>query len=167
MFPSVCSNNLSDLGSAAQKFTEAFTFRSDEARPGTEFAWITAYTSQNPVARTNYINRTQDEHALKAAVGKTPALVLEDKFSLPARAEDLYKENFLDFEVQIWPEVGISPFSRSRRKTRGVILAFVKRVSKVRPFHLRMSLVTYCKPHGLEDNFGLCRNLSAVLIKSP
>ena len=79
MFPRVLSNELTDLCSTAREFTEAFTFRPNEVHPGTKFAWIGAYTSQHPVARTNYINQAQDEDALKAAAGKVPVLVLLGK----------------------------------------------------------------------------------------
>lgn len=79
MFPRVLSNELTDLCSTAREFTEALTFRPNEVHPGTKFAWIGAYTSQHPVARTNYINQAQDEDALKAAAGKVPVLVLLGK----------------------------------------------------------------------------------------
>jgi len=151
MVPRVLSPDLSDLCSAARDFIEAFAFYPEKIHPATKFAWIGAYAAQHPAVRTNYITRTQDEDALKGAAGKVPVLVLlgkEDKFILPDRVEKLFKETFVDAEVQIWHEVGHIPFFEEPEKTRNAILAFVKRVTKVRFFQLRASLayLTSCRP---------------------
>ena len=143
MFPRLLSTDLSDLCSTARELVEAFVFDSDKIHPSTKLAWIGAYASQHPVARMNYITRTQDEDALKHAAGKVQVLALlgkEDKFLLPDQVEKLYKETFAEAEVQIRPEVGHLPFFEEPEKTRNAILAFVKRVTKVWFFHIRVSL---------------------------
>jgi len=144
MFPRLLSTDLSDLCSTARDLVEGFTTNPDKIHPATKLAWIGAYANQHPVARTNYITRTQDEDALKAAVEKVPILALlgkDDKFLLPDQVERLYKETFADVAVQIWPEVGHLPFFEEPEKTKNAILAFVKKVTKVRFSHLRASLV--------------------------
>jgi len=133
MVPRIISSELSDLCSTARDFVEALTFHPDKLHPITKLAWIGAYASQHPVARMSYISRTQDEGALKSAVGKVPVLALlgkDDKFLLVDPVEKLYKETFADVEVQIWPEVGHLPFFEEPEKTRNAISAFVKRVTK-------------------------------------
>jgi pimeloyl-ACP methyl ester carboxylesterase len=140
MVPRVLSTDLSDLGSTARDFVEAFAFNPDKLDPVTKFAWIGAYAHQHPAAKMNYMTRTQSEDALKSAVGKVPVLVLlgkGDKFLLPDQTEKLYKETFADAEVQVWPEVGHVPFFEEPEKTRDAILAFVKRVNKVRLSNLQ------------------------------
>ena len=144
MFPRLLSTDLSDLCSTARDLVEAFTFNPDKIHPATKLAWIGAYANQHPVARANYITRIQDEDALKAVVEKVPVLALlgeGDKFLLPNQVERLYKETFVDVEVQTWPEVGHLPFFEEPEKTRNAILAFVKKVTKVRFSHLQVSLV--------------------------
>ena len=134
MLPRLRSSDLSDLSSTARDFTEAFAFYPDRIHPGTKLAWIGAYASQHPAAKMNYITRTQDEGALKGAVGDVPVLALlgeGDKFILSDRVQKLYKETFADVEVQVWPEVGHIPFFEEPEKTRNAILTFVKRVAKV------------------------------------
>ena len=134
MFPRVLSTDVSDLCSTARNFIEAFAFNPDKIHPATKLAWIGAYAVQHPTARTNYISRTQDESALKAAAGKIPVLAVlgrDDKFILSDRVEKLYKESFTDVEVQVWPEVGHVPFFEEPEKTKSLILAFVKRLAKV------------------------------------
>ena len=145
MFPRVFSNDLSDLCSTARDLVEAFTFNPDNIHPATKLTWIGAYANQHPVARTNYISRTQDEDALKAVVEKIPVLALlgkDDKFLLPNQVEKLYKETFADVEVQIWPEVGHLPFFEEPEKTRNAILWFVKKVTKVWFSHLQVFFVS-------------------------
>jgi len=135
MFPRVLSPELPDLCSTARDFVEAFAFYPEKIHPATKLTWIGAYASQHPGARTNYITRTQDEAALKAAAGKVPVLTLlgkDDKFILSDRVEKLFKETFADVEVHVWPEVGHIPFFEEPEKTRDAILTFVKRVTKVR-----------------------------------
>ena len=153
MFPRVLSPDLSDLSSTARDFVEAFAFHPEKIHPATKLAWIGAYAHQHPTAKMNYLTRTQDEDALKGAVEQVPVLAIlgkEDKFLLPDRVEKLYKETFVDVEVQIWPEVGHIPFFEDPERTRSEILAFVKRVTKVRLSHLLASLIclTSCS---LED----------------
>ena len=144
MFPRLLSTDLSDLCSTARDLVEAFTFNPDKVPPATKLAWIGAYANQHPVARANYITRTQDEGALKAVAEKVPVLALlgnEDKFLLPDQVEKLYKETFADIEVQTWPEVGHLPFFEEPEKTRNAILAFVRKVTKVRFLQLQVFLV--------------------------
>jgi len=144
LFPHVLSPDLPDLCSTARDFVEAFAFYPDKIHPGTRLTWIGAYASQHPGAMMNYITRTQDEDALKAAAGKVPVLTLlgkGDRFILPDRVEKLFKETFADVEVQIWPEVGHIPFFEEPGKTRDAMLTFVKRVTKVQLSYLQASLV--------------------------
>ena len=144
MFSRVLSPDLSDLCSTSRDFVEAFAFYPDKIHPATKLAWIGAYAHQHPTAKMNYLTRTQDEDALKGAVGKVPVLAIlgkEDKFLLPDRVEKLYKETFVDVEVQTWPEAGHIPFFEEPEKTKSEILAFVKRVTKVRLPHLLASLI--------------------------
>ena len=144
LFPRVLSPDLPDLCLTARDFVEAFVFYPDKIHPGTKLTWIGAYASQHPGARANYFTRTQDEDALKAAAGKVPVLALlgkGDKFILPDRVETLFKETFVDVEVQVWPEVGHIPFFEEPEKTRDAILMFVKRITKVPLFHLQTSPV--------------------------
>jgi len=149
MFPRFLSTELSDLCSTARDVIEAFACYPDKIHPATKLAWIGAYAEQHPAARSNYIFRTQDEGALKAATGKVPVLAIlgkDDKFLLSDRVEKLYKETFADVEVEVWPEVGHIPFFEDPEKTRNVILAFVKRVAQVRLSHLKASLVCLTHP---------------------
>ena len=146
LFPRFQSTHVSDLCSTARDFTEAFTFRPDKIHPATKLAWIGAYALQHPTARINYITRTQDEDALKVAAGKIPVIVLlgkEDKFLLPSRVEELYRESFSNIRVQVWPEVGHLPFFEEPERARDVILSFVKGVNEVRPFRLGMFSVSH------------------------
>ena len=143
MVPRVLSTDISDLGSTARDFIEAFAFHPDRIHPATMLAWIGAYTHQHPTAKANYMTRTQSEDALKDAAGKVPVLTIlgkEDKFILSDRVGGLFKETFVDVEVQIWPEVGHVPFFEEPEKTRDAILAFVKRVTKVRLSDLQVSV---------------------------
>ena len=152
MFPRVLSPELPDLCSTARDFVEAFAFYPEKIHPATKLTWIGAYASQHPGARTNYITRTQDEAALKAAAGKVPVLTLlgkDDKFILSDRVEKLFKETFADVEVYVWPEVGHIPFFEEPEKTRDAILTFVKRVTKVRLFLLQASPVSHISLAGL------------------
>jgi len=133
IFPRILSTEISELGPTARDVIEAFTFHSDRIHPTTKFAWIGAYTTQHPAARMNYASRTQDDSALKAAAGKVPVLAIlgkEDKFMFSDRVEKLFKETFVDVEVQTFPEVSHAPFFEEPEKTRDAILAFVKRVTK-------------------------------------
>jgi len=135
MFPRLLSADPSDLCSTARDLVGAFTFYADKIHPATKLAWIGAYANQHPVARMNYITRTQDEDALKGMAEKVPVLALlgkEDKFLLSDKVERLYNETFAEAEVQIWPEVGHLPFFEEPEKTRNAILAFAEKVTKVR-----------------------------------
>ena len=153
LFPRVLSPNLQDLCSTARDFVEAFAFYPEKIHPGTKLTWIGAYASQHPGARTNYITRSQDEGALKAAAGNVPVLTLlgkEDKFILPDRVEKLFKETFADAEVHVWPEVGHIPFFEEPEKTRDAILAFVRRVTKVWLSYLQASFLSHILLAGLK-----------------
>ena len=143
MFSHLVSTELSDLCSTARDAVEAYAFDPDKIHPATKFAWIGAYAFQHPVAKMNYITRTQDESALKGVVEKVPVLVLlgkEDMFILPDNVEKLFKETFTDVKIEIWPEVGHIPFFEEPEKTRNAILAFVRRVAKVRFSHSKCPL---------------------------
>lgn len=167
MLPRLLSDELSDLCSTARDIIDGFTFAPDKVHPATKLAWIGAYTYQHPVAKKNYIVRTQDEGALKGAVEKIPVLALlgkEDKFILPDRVEKLFKETFAEVEVQTWPEVGHLPFFEEPEKTRNAVLTFVKRITKVRLSHLHTFLRLIGLSYRLEDSFRLCKTLNAIPI---
>lgn len=167
MLPRLLSDELSDLCSTARDIIDGFTFAPDKVHPATRLAWIGAYTYQHPVAKKNYIIRTQDEGALKGAVEKIPVLALlgkEDKFILPDRVEKLFKETFAEVEVQTWSEVGHLPFFEEPEKTRNAVLRFVKRITKVRLSHLHTFLRLIGLSYRLEDSFRLCKTLNAIPI---
>ena len=63
--------------------------------------------------------------------------------------EKLYEETFTDVEIQVWPEVGHIPFFEEPEKTRGAILAFVKRVIKVRFYRSQAPLACLTPLAGL------------------
>ena len=162
--PRILSTDLSDLCSTARELVGAFPFDSDNIYPATKLAWLGAYANQHPVARMNYITRTQDEDALKDAAGKVRVLALlgeEDKFLLPDRVEKLYKETFAEVEVQIWPEVGHLPFFEEPEKTKNAILGFVHRVTKVRfaPLQASLACLSFRRP---EDYFRSCKTLNLM-----
>ena len=122
MFPRLLSTGLSDLCSTARELVEAFVFDSDKIHPATKLAWIGAYASQHPVARMNYITRTQDEDALKHAAGKVQVLALlgkEDKFLLPDQVRSCIRRRLRRLRFRSGLKWDISPSSKNRKR-RGI-----------------------------------------------